>query len=74
MLNFYHRNIYRFPGQATAYYHGYLNMQGLHIPAELAQRKTFGQQYFHDFLLSQGLLQPEILKLAVLKEFMPSQL
>ena len=65
------RYTYRIPGQATAYYYGYLNMQGLRAQAELALREKFDQQAFHDFVLDQGLLPPEILKQAVLEEFVP---
>jgi hypothetical protein len=66
------RYTYRSPGQATAYYYGYLNMQGLRAQAELALREDFDQQAFHDFVLDQGLLPPEILQRAVLEEFVPS--
>ena len=67
------RYTYRIPGQATAYYYGYLNMQGLRTQAELALRENFDQQAFHDFVLAQGLLPPEILKRAVLEQFVPGQ-
>jgi uncharacterized protein (DUF885 family) len=67
------RYTYRIPGQATAYYYGYLNMQSLRTQTELALREDFDQLAFHDFVLDQGLLPPEILKLAVLEEFVPSQ-
>jgi uncharacterized protein (DUF885 family) len=66
------RYTYRSPGQATAYYYGYLSMQGLRAQAELALREDFDQQAFHDFVLDQGLLPPEILERAVLEEFVPS--
>jgi uncharacterized protein (DUF885 family) len=67
------RYTYRIPGQATAYYYGYLNMQSLRTQTELALREDFDQLAFHDFVLDQGLLPPEILKLAVLEEFVPGQ-
>ena len=67
------RYTYRIPGQATAYYFGYLNMQSLRTHTELALRETFDQLAFHDFVLQQGLLPPEILQQAVLEEFVPSQ-
>jgi uncharacterized protein (DUF885 family) len=67
------RYTYRIPGQATAYYYGYLSMQGLRTQTELALRDDFDQQAFHDFVLAQGLLPPEILRQAVLEEFVPSQ-
>jgi hypothetical protein len=67
------RYTYRIPGQATAYYYGYLNMQSLRTQTELALREDFDQLAFHDFVLDQGLLPPEILKQAVLEEFVPGQ-
>jgi uncharacterized protein (DUF885 family) len=68
------RYTYRMPGQATAYYYGYGKMQALRAQTELKLRDKFDQQAFHDFVLAQGLLPPEILKDAVMSEFVPSQL
>ncbi|MGB5628621.1 MAG: DUF885 domain-containing protein, partial [Woeseiaceae bacterium] len=59
------RYTYRMPGQATAYYYGYGKMQALRAQTELKLRDDFDQQAFHDFILAQGLLPPEILKDAV---------
>ncbi len=67
------RYTYRIPGQATAYYYGYTKMQALRTQTELALRDDFDQQAFHDFVLAQGLLPPDILKSAVMDEFVPSQ-
>ena len=68
------RYTFRMPGQATAYYYGYNKMQALRTQVELKLRDDFNQQAFHDFVLAQGLLPPEILKDAVMNEFVPSQL
>ena len=68
------RYTYRIPGQATAYYYGYNKMQALRAQTELKLRDAFDQQAFHDFVLAQGLLPPDILKDAVMSEFVPSQL
>jgi uncharacterized protein (DUF885 family) len=68
------RYTYRMPGQATAYYYGYNKMQALRAQAEIKLQDAFDQQAFHDFILDQGLLPPEILKQAVMDEFVPSQL
>lgn len=68
------RYTYRMPGQATAYYYGFNKMQALRTQVELKLRKDFDQQAFHDFVLAQGLLPPEILKDAVMNDFVPSQL
>jgi hypothetical protein len=67
------RYTYRIPGQATAYYYGYTKLQALRTQTELALRDDFDQQAFHDFVLAQGLLPPDILKAAVMEEFVPSQ-
>jgi len=68
------RYTYRMPGQATAYYYGYNKMQALRAQTELKLRERFDQRAFHDFVLAQGLLPPDILKAAVMSEFVPSQL
>ena len=68
------RYTYRMPGQATAYYYGYGKMQALRAQTELKLRDRFDQQAFHDFVLDQGLLPPQILKDAVMNEFVPDQL
>jgi hypothetical protein len=68
------RYTYRMPGQATAYYYGYNKMQSLRAQTELKLRDSFDQQAFHDFVLAQGLLPPEILTDAVMNEFVPSRL
>ena len=67
------RYTYRMPGQATAYYYGYSKMQELRALTELKLQDDFDQQAFHDFVLAQGLLPPDILREAVMKEFVPSQ-
>jgi uncharacterized protein (DUF885 family) len=67
------RYTYRMPGQATAYYYGYSKMQSLRAQTELKLRDDFDQQAFHDFILDQGMLPPDILKDAVMNEFVPSQ-
>ena len=62
------------PGQATSYFYGYMNLQNLRTEAELKLGERFEQRAFHDFILSQGLLPPELLRQAVLDEFIPAQL
>ncbi len=68
------RYTYRIPGQATAYYYGYSKMQSLRAQTELKLRGNFNQQAFHDYVLAQGLLPPDILRDAIMNEFVPSQL
>jgi hypothetical protein len=67
------RYTYRIPGQATAYYYGYSKMQALRAQTELKLRDRFDQRAFHDFILAQGILPPDILKEAVMNEFVPAQ-
>jgi uncharacterized protein (DUF885 family) len=68
------RYTYRIPGQATAYYYGYSKMQSLRTQTELRLRDRFDQRAFHDFVLAQGILPPDILREAVMTEFVPAQL
>ncbi len=68
------RYTFRAPGQATSYYYGYMNLQRLRTQVELALRNKFNQQAYHDFVLAQGLLPPELLTKAVMEEFVPTQL
>ncbi len=68
------RYTYRIPGQATAYYYGYGKLQALRGQAEVKLQDKFDARAFHDFILDQGLLPPDILKQAVMEEFVPSQL
>ncbi|MCP4045877.1 MAG: DUF885 domain-containing protein [Gammaproteobacteria bacterium] len=61
------------PGQATSYYYGYRNLQRLRTEVEMALGDRFNQLEYHDFILKQGLLPPELLRQAVLQEFVPGQ-
>ena len=63
------RYTFRSPAQATAYYYGYENLQALRADTELRLKDHFNQQEFHDFLLAQGLLPPEVLSKAVDENF-----
>ena len=57
------------PGQATAYYYGYMSLMGLRTELEVRLGDDFNQREFHDFVLAQGLLPPELLRTAVLEQF-----
>lgn len=65
------RYTYRSPGQATAYFVGYLRLMELRTEAERALGPKFDRQRYHDFILAQGLLPPTLLRKAVLDEFVP---
>jgi hypothetical protein len=61
------------PGQAVSYFYGYTQLLALRKETEAALGTKFNQQKFHDFLLGQGLLPPNVLRKAVLEDFVPSQ-
>ena len=63
------RYSFRAPGQATSYYFGYMNLMRLRTEVEVALGDDFNQLEFHDFILEQGLLPPDILREAVLERF-----
>jgi hypothetical protein len=68
------RYTFRSPAQATAYYYGYENLQALRAQTELRLKDRFIQREFHDFLLAQGLLPPEVLNKAVEQNFIGPRL
>jgi hypothetical protein len=59
------------PGQAVSYLYGYTRMQQLRLKAELAVGPAFEQRGFHDLVLAQGLLPPDLLERAVMAELDP---
>ena len=63
------RYTFRSPAQATAYYYGYEKLQALRAQTELRLKDSFDQRAYHDFLLAQGLLPPELLQKAVDNNF-----
>lgn len=64
------RYTFRSPAQATAYYYGYEKLLQLRATTELKLKDQFKQKDFHDFILSQGLLPPDLLAKAVSEEFL----
>jgi uncharacterized protein (DUF885 family) len=67
------RSTFRSPGQANSYFYGYTRLLALRKETEAALGAKFDQKKFHDFLLSQGLLPPDLMRRAVLDEFVVSQ-
>lgn len=67
------RYTFRAPGQATSYFVGYQAMMETRQRAELALGAKFNKQRFHDFVLAQGLLPPDLLQKAVLEQFVPEE-
>ena len=62
------RYMFRAPAQATSYLDGYLRLLELRCAVEKQQGAKFQAQPFHDFIVSQGLLPPKLLREAVMEE------
>ncbi|MBV9036766.1 MAG: DUF885 domain-containing protein, partial [Acidobacteriaceae bacterium] len=67
------RYTYRMPGQANSYFYGYTKLLQLRKDTEAALGKKFDAIKFHDFLLAQGLLPPNLMRKAVMEDFVPAQ-
>jgi uncharacterized protein (DUF885 family) len=67
------RFMFRSPGQANSYFYGYSRLLSLRREVEAALGQRFNQKRFHDFILSEGLLPPDLMRKAVLEDFVPSQ-
>ncbi len=67
------RYTFRAPGQATSYFVGYQAMMETRQRAELVLGTKFNKQRFHDFVIAQGLLPPNLLQKAVLEQFVPAE-
>ena len=67
------RFTYRAPGQANSYFYGYTKLLALRKETEAILGNKFDQKKFHDFILSQGLLPPDLMRKAVLQDFVRSQ-
>jgi uncharacterized protein (DUF885 family) len=66
------RYMFRAPGQATSYFYGYTQLRDLRTEVEQGAARNAGKfsaRDFHDFILTQGLLPPELLKEAVGAQF-----
>jgi uncharacterized protein (DUF885 family) len=67
------RFTYRMPGQANSYFYGYTKLIALREDTEKALGPKFNQKKFHDFILAQGLLPPDLMRKAVMEDFVPAQ-
>jgi uncharacterized protein (DUF885 family) len=67
------RYAYRSPGQATAYYYGYVKLRALKTLAEIELGDRFRLKAFNDFIIAQGILPPKLMREAVLRDFIPAQ-
>ena len=63
------RYTFRAPGQATSYFYGYTRLRELRADVEKALGSHFDQEKYHDFILSQGLLPPNLLRKAVMQDY-----
>jgi uncharacterized protein DUF885 len=63
------RYTFRGPGQATSYFYGYTRLLELRDAVEKALGPKFDQQAFHDAILAQGLLPPDLMRDAIVKHF-----
>lgn len=61
------------PGQATAYFYGYMRLQQLRLQTEQVLGPKFDRRAFNDFVIGQGLLPPPQLAEAVRTQFVPTQ-
>jgi hypothetical protein len=68
------RFTFRMPGQAVSYFDGYTRLLAIRKSAEQALGSKFSAQKFHDFILSQGLLPPDLLRKAVMEEFVAQRM
>ena len=66
------RYTFRSPGQANSYFYGYTKLLDLRRTTEAALGAKFDSQQFHDFILSQGLLPPDLMRKAVNEDFIPA--
>jgi uncharacterized protein (DUF885 family) len=60
------RFTFRSPAQATAYFYGYTKLLELREAAQKQLGDHFDARKFHDLILAQGLLPPDLLRKAVL--------
>lgn len=65
------RYTYRAPGQANSYFYGYTKLLALRKETENVLGPKFDQKKFHDFILAQGLLPPDLIRAAVMERFVP---
>lgn len=68
------RYTFRSPAQATAYYYGYEKLLALRASTEMRLKDRFSAREFHDFILAQGLLPPEVLSNSVMEDFVTPRL
>jgi len=68
------RYSFRAPGQATSYFYGYRKHLAMRGKVEMLLGERFDALSYHDFVIAQGLLPPELLEQAVMERYVPSRL
>jgi uncharacterized protein (DUF885 family) len=68
------RYTFNAPGQATSYFYGFSKLVALRERTEIALGSRFDAQSFHDFILAQGLLPPDLLEQAVTENYVKARL
>jgi len=63
------RYTYGARGQSGCYFYGYTNLLALRKDAQAVLGAKFNQKKFHDFILSQGLLPADLMRNAVIEDF-----
>jgi uncharacterized protein (DUF885 family) len=66
------RYTFRMSGQANSYFYGYTKLLQLRKDTEAALGAKFDQKKFHDFVLGQGLLPPDLMRKAVMEDCIPA--
>jgi uncharacterized protein (DUF885 family) len=67
------RYTFRMPGQANSYFYGYTKLLQLRKDTEAQLGTKFDAKKFHNFILAQGLLPPDLMREAVMEDFIPAQ-
>jgi hypothetical protein len=67
------RYTFRMPGQANSYFYGYTKLLQLRKDTEAQLGAKFDAKKFHNFILAQGLLPPDLMREAVMEDFIPAQ-
>jgi len=67
------RFTFRMPGQAVSYFDGFTRLMEIRQAAEKALGPKFDVMKFHDFVLTEGLLPPDLLRKAVMEDFVAKQ-
>ena len=62
------RFTFRMPGQATSYFYGFTRLSALRKEVEAKLGPRFDAKAFHDAIIGEGLLPPDLLRLAVLQK------